>query len=374
MQSSRADSKRTIMHIDDGQKLRRISSSRKNNAPRRPSTSASSSITKKSISEDSVCQCYCTERLLYPALQTEIDALKKVLVVKEKENQRAILYSDILQQEIEKLRMIIEKQSKDMNRSQRYLFTREATEKNLSLTITAMQTERKSAEILEAQNLELFQRINNIEELLNMEREKVIRISDELAQTIQIKEKLLEEAACVEATKERFFKEKELMAKRAEQRAEDAEIAFIALKQKVAKRDKEFLLRDEILMDKVSRSHQRAFETLAVANQMTDRYYAAKDASESNSDMVHVSNSRGAVIINRLERERELLRSRELQLTDENNFLQMQIVTLSREQTPAEFAHSTRTKTSQSSERRLSMGNKLAAITISQAVQTERIE
>ena len=374
MQSSRADSKRTIMHIDDGQKLRRISSSRKNNAPRRPSTSASSSITKKSISEDSVCQCYCTERLLYPALQTEIDALKKVLVVKEKENQRAILYSDILQQEIEKLRMIIEKQSKDMNRSQRYLFTREATEKNLSLTITAMQTERKSAEILEAQNLELFQRINNIEELLNMEREKVIRISDELAQTIQIKEKLLEEAACVEATKERFFKEKELMAKRAEQRAEDAEIAFIALKQKVAKRDKEFLLRDEILMDKVSRSHQRAFETLAVANQMTDRYYAAKDASESNSDMVHVSNSRGAVIINRLERDRELLRSRELQLTDENNFLQMQIVTLSREQTPAEFAHSTRTKTSQSSERRLSAGNKLAAITVTQAVQTERIE
>jgi hypothetical protein len=365
------------------QQLRRMSSTksisnnqhiqRRESQQGRPSTSSEG---KQSASEDDtkICQCYCNERRLFPALQAEIDALKKVLDVKEKENQRALLYSEILQKEVEKLQEIIEKQSKDMNRSQRYLFTREASEKNLSLTISTLKSERKSAEILEAQNLELFQRNQYIEGQLAMAREQVICIGDELAQTIQMKEKLLEEAACVGATNDRIAKERELTAKRAEQRAEQAETNLALFKLKVAKREKEFLLRDEILMDKVARSQQRAYETLDMANRMTDRYYAAKDATESSNDMVHVSNSRGAVIIGRLERERELLRSRELQLIDEKSFLQMQIVSMgSREQTPHEFVHSTRAKTSQSSERRPSIGHKLAAITVNQAVQTEGV-
>lgn len=385
MSSSRAlDSTRKVTNIvDQQQQLRRSSlktaqgdslQRRGSQQQRRPSTSVLS-IKSKSISDDTadnVCQCYCTERKLYAALQTEIDALKKFLVVKEKENQRGLLYSEILQQEIEKLRAIIEKQSKDMNRSQRYLFTREASEKNLSLTIDNLQSERKSAEILEAQNLELFQRNKYIEGQLAMSKEKVMHVSDELAQTLHIKGKLLEEAVSIEAAHVFSMKQIALTLKSAEQRAEKAETALAAFRQKVAKRDQEFLLRDEILMDKVARSEQRAYKTLNLANEMTDRYYATKDAIDASNEMVHVSNSRGAIIISRLERERELLRSREIELTDEKNFLQMQIISLgSREPTPAEFSHSARAKTSRLSERRMSIGNKLAAITVNQAVQTE---
>ena len=85
-------------------------------------------------------------------------------------------------------------------------------------------------------------------------------------------------------------------------------------KQKVALREKEFLLRDELLMDKISRSQQSAYKTLDLANAMTDRYYAAQDAIEASNEQVQIVHSRGALIISRLERERELLRSREIEL------------------------------------------------------------
>lgn len=139
----------------------------------RPSTTISSSVHPE---DGNYCACYCSDRKLYSALLTEVEALKKVIVVKEKENERGIGYADILQLEIEKLRAIIDKQSKDMNRAQRYLFSKEASEKQLSSTITTMQSERKSAGILEQQNIELFQRTKQLETQVSLLKEREIQL------------------------------------------------------------------------------------------------------------------------------------------------------------------------------------------------------
>ena len=96
------------------------------------------------------------------------------------------------------------------------------------------------------------------------------------------------------------------------------EATLAEFKQKVALREKEFLLRDELLMDKVTRSQQSAYKTLDLANTMTDRYYAAQDAIDASQEQVQIVHSRGALIISRLERERELLRSREMELVTTN--------------------------------------------------------
>ena len=140
----------------------------------RPSTTASTTVQQPEDSNN--CACYCSDRKLYSALLAEVEALKKVIVVKEKENERGIGYADILQLEIEKLRAIIDKQSKDMNRAQRYLFTKEASERQLSSTITTMQSERKSAEILESQNVELFQRTKQLEAQVSVLKEREIQL------------------------------------------------------------------------------------------------------------------------------------------------------------------------------------------------------
>ena len=139
----------------------------------RPSTTTSTSVHPE---DSNYCACYCSDRKLYSALLTEVDTLKKVIAVKEKENERGIGYADILQLEIEKLRAIIDKQSKDMNRAQRYLFTKEASEKQLSSTIITMQSERKSAEILEQQNIELFQRTKKLETQVSVLKEREIQL------------------------------------------------------------------------------------------------------------------------------------------------------------------------------------------------------
>ena len=90
------------------------------------------------------------------------------------------------------------------------------------------------------------------------------------------------------------------------------EATLAEFKQKVALREKEFLLRDELLMDKVTRSQQSAYKTLDLANTMADRYYAAQDVIDASQEQVQIVHSRGALIISRLERERELFRSLEM--------------------------------------------------------------
>ena len=315
------------------------------------------------------CPCYCADRKLYPALQAEVVALKAVIEQKAVEYQRSVQYADILMLEIEKLRAVIEKQSKDMNRSQRYLFTREATERRMTNSITTLQGEIKSAAILEAQNLELFERNRALQADMASTKARLDAAQDELKQAMEVKEKLFEEAVSIETKHVATTTLAQAQIKRAEQRAHDAEVALAQFKERVTKREQDFLIRDDLLMDKISRTQQSAFVAQAVANEMTDRFYLAKDAADGAKEQVQISNSRGAVTISRLEREREKLKSREAQLTDEKNLLQLQLVSIgTRQQTSAEFSSPSRAK----SERRLSSSSSSAAAAAAAVSDTER--
>lgn len=186
-----------------------------------------------------------------------------------------------------------------MNNRQYLLLSHDDVQRELEIKIKSLLSEIKSSEFLEKQNLELFAKVQSLNSELAQSNTSINKLNGEITQIRGFKDSYIADSLKAEAVLTLNISDIDYELKESNARLIKSEAEKLNAQQRLAKREQNFLLREELLLDQIARLKESKYESLNTVNNLTDKYYTAQNSLETKDHLITVSNLRNAVLEDR---------------------------------------------------------------------------
>jgi hypothetical protein len=241
--------------------------------------------------------CSCQQRSLNAALQSELKASKDVNALQVLESKKSFVYLALLQDEIDKLHQVIEAQKIESCRNQPLV----------SIQNTRPIKDDQSSKILAEQNLELHETVQLLQAQLFQSNTVVLNQEDELKHIYNTRNERSLDSTQFEMS--RRYTKSDIEIDIHEQNIATWKKESLEMKNLMMRKEKQFLLREDLLLQQISRLKLSEYNSLNKLNDLSDRFFEVKDNIEEKDHMISISNSRNETLNGRLSLIRETQRS-----------------------------------------------------------------
>jgi hypothetical protein len=241
--------------------------------------------------------CSCQQRSLNAALQAELKASKDVNALQVLESKKSFVYLAVLQDEIDKLHEVIEAQKIEYSRKEPVVNTKESRQVIVD----------KSSRILEEQNLELYETVQLLQAQLHQSNTVVLNQEDELKHIYDTRNERSLNASKFEMS--RRYTKSDIEIETHEKNVTSWKNEIIEMKDRMMRREQQFLLREDLLLEQISRLKISEYNSLSKLNDLSDQFFEQKDNVEEKDQMISISNSRNDKLDERLSLIRDTQRS-----------------------------------------------------------------